>query len=363
MTFDQEYRARIGGNRTIEPVRNALKLRRLIGRNFPRSGFEGDAVDVDARHALAHRAAVTDFVERITPLDPLDWRRHHGVVDQFRRRALGLDDIAIVRNPEHRRRQIDVEAANSARAAIAVVDNDDLAAPFIPANSAQQLTVAIVLGNDLRTIGTDHDGARVVADLLGPDVARAIAESIHLVVTDERLAARIADDDPPRLGNDRAATFLGFSSRALELIQAARPRCRSARRNRCQRLSRRRCCRNRRADRRRRTTHLRSGSWRQRSLASGARCGSCIRRSRSRARRTRSGVRSRTARGRSATRRGWRTRAGARGWWRSLSLRSGGGRRARCRRQWLCARRWWRRRWRRLSRRSSRGWRARCRRR
>src|ERR1700704_4815691 len=240
MTFDQEYRARIGRNRAIEAVRNALQLRRLIRRNFPRPGFEGDAVDVDARHALAHRAAVTDFVERITPFDPLHRRRHHGVVEQLRRRALGLDDIAIVRNPEHRRRQIDVEAANPARAAIAVVDNDDLAAPLIPANSAQQLTVAIVLGNDLRAIGTDRDGARVVADLLGPDVARAIAESIHLVVTDERLATRIADDDPARLGNDRAATFLGFPSRALELIHAARPGCRSAWRNRCQRLSRRR---------------------------------------------------------------------------------------------------------------------------
>ena len=104
MALDQEYRARVGRDRAVEPVGDRLQLRRLIGGDFPRSGFEVDAVEVDARHALAHRGAVADFVERIATFDPLHRRRDHGVVEQLRRRVVGLDDVAIPRNAKDRRR-------------------------------------------------------------------------------------------------------------------------------------------------------------------------------------------------------------------------------------------------------------------
>ena len=129
--------------------------------------------------------AVADFVERIAPVDPVHRRRHHGVVDQFRRRVLGLDDVAVVGNADHRRRQVDIEAADRARIAVAVVDDDDLAAPLVAADPAQQLAVAADHGDDLRAVGPDHHGAGFAADLLCLDVTRAVTEAILLVVPDE----------------------------------------------------------------------------------------------------------------------------------------------------------------------------------
>src|SRR4051794_25577036 len=174
MPFDQEHRARIGADRAVESVRDRLQFRSLIRRNLPRSGFEVDAVEVDARHALAHRGAVTDFVQRITPLNPLYRWRDHGVVDQIGRSVLGIDDIAIIRNTDHRGRQIDIESADPARAAITVVDDDDLAASWIPADPAQQQAVTTTHINDLRAVGSNHDGTGFAANLLGPDVARPV---------------------------------------------------------------------------------------------------------------------------------------------------------------------------------------------
>ena len=87
-------------------------------------------------------------------------------------------------------------------------------------------------------VGTDHDGAGFAADRLGPDVARAETEAIHFVVADELLAARIADDDPAGLGDDGAAAFLDFAALAAEVLHAARPAARGARRDRRQGLRR-----------------------------------------------------------------------------------------------------------------------------
>ena len=50
----------------------------------------------------------------------------------------------------------------------------------IAAYPAQQLAVAADHGDDLAAVGTNHDGAGFAADLLGLDVARAEAESVHL---------------------------------------------------------------------------------------------------------------------------------------------------------------------------------------
>src|SRR5258705_8086220 len=222
VALDQEHHARVGLYRAVQAICDGLQLRRLIGRNLPRSGFEVDAVEVDAWHALAHACAVTDFVERIAPFDPLHRRRDHGFVDQFGRRGLGLDDIAIARNQEDRRRQIDIETADRARIAVAVVDDDDLAAALVATDSAQQLAVAAGDRDDLRAVGTDHDGAVFATDGLGLDVARTITEAVDFVVADEGLPARSADDNPAPLGDDRAAPLLDFPALAAEFIQPAR---------------------------------------------------------------------------------------------------------------------------------------------
>ena len=112
----------------------------------------------------------------------------------------------------------------------------------IPANPAQQLAVAADHGDDLRAVGTNHDGAGVAADLLGLDVARAEAESVHLVVANERLAAGIANDDAAGFGEDGAAAFLGFPAAAPRKSSMRRGPCAAAPgRNRRQGLGRRRC--------------------------------------------------------------------------------------------------------------------------
>ena len=93
----------------------------------------------------------------------------------------------------------------------------------IPPDPAQQLAVAADHGDDLRAVGTNHDGAGFAADLLGLDIARAVTEAILLVVTNERLAAGIDNDDPAGFGEDLAAALIAFLPRATEIFHAARP--------------------------------------------------------------------------------------------------------------------------------------------
>src|SRR5438270_12495112 len=180
MALDQEHLARVALDRAVEAIGDHLQLRRLIGRNLPRSGFEVDAVEIDARHQLPHRRTVTDLVERVAAVDPVYRRCQHGVVDQFRRRNIGLDDVTVERNADHRRRQVDIEATHRARIAIAIVDDDDLAALAVPPDPAQQLAVAADNGDDLRAVWTDHDRAGFATHLLGLDVARSEAEALLL---------------------------------------------------------------------------------------------------------------------------------------------------------------------------------------
>jgi hypothetical protein len=54
-----------------------------------------------------------------------------------------------------------------------------------------------------------------------PDIARAIAEAIFLVVPDERLPARIAHDDAARFGDDGAATLLRLAPLGAEAFNVA----------------------------------------------------------------------------------------------------------------------------------------------
>src|SRR5438477_8374785 len=240
MALDQEHLARVALDRAVEAIGDHLQLRRLIGRNLPRSGFEVDGVEIDARHQLPHRRAVTDLVERVAAVDPVYRRCQQGVVDQFRRRYVGLDDVAIVGNADDRRRQVDIEAADRARIAIAIVDDDDLAAFAVASEPPQQLAVAADNGDDLRAVGTNHDRAGFAAHLLGLDVARAKAEAILFVVANERLAGGVDHDHPAGFGEDPAAALVAFLPLAAEIFHATRPLWRGALRSGCQGLGGRR---------------------------------------------------------------------------------------------------------------------------
>ena len=103
----------------------------------------------------------------------------------------------------------------------------------------------------------------------GLDVARAVTEAIDLVVADERPAAGIANDDPARFGNDRAAALLAFSPFAPETLHGPRSLRRRAGRDRRQGLGRRRRGWDWRADRGRRALGRR-GAGRQCRLPCGS---------------------------------------------------------------------------------------------
>src|ERR1035437_4341235 len=122
---------------------------------------------------------------RIAPLDALHRGGDYRLIDQLGRRVFCLDDVAVGRNEQYRRRQVHVEAANRPRALEAVVDNDDLAAALIAADTAQQPSVAIIDRDDLRVIRTHHHGAHVVARADHADIASADAEAIDITVPDE----------------------------------------------------------------------------------------------------------------------------------------------------------------------------------
>ena len=100
------------------------------------------------------------------------------------------------------------------------------------------------------------------------DVARAEAESFVFVVTNERLAGGVDDDDPAGLGEHLAAALVAFLPRAAEILHAARALRRGAGSDRGQGLGWPWRLRDRRGDRRRRRTmRQRPAAGRQRGLA------------------------------------------------------------------------------------------------
>jgi hypothetical protein len=119
---------------------------------------------------------------------------------------------------------------------------------MISRDPALQLAVGADHGDDLAAVRAEHDGAVFAADLLGADVARAEAEAVHFVVTNERLAAGIANDDAAGFGEHRASALLGFLARATEIIEAARSSRGCSGRDRRQRLGARRQRRKRGGD-------------------------------------------------------------------------------------------------------------------
>jgi len=80
--------------------------------------------------------------------------------------------------------------------------------------------MVVVDGDDLGAVRTNHDGARVSALAGHANVARAVAETIDIVVTDEGLPVRIANDHASRFGDDGTSAFCPFLTLAAEIIHS-----------------------------------------------------------------------------------------------------------------------------------------------
>ena len=120
-------------NGAIDSVRNAGQRIDLLGRKLPRPGFERHRIEIDPRHPIPQRRGVADFIERVGSLNGFDRLSQQRLVEQRRIGLLCFHDVALTRNANHRRRQVDEEAAKAAASRKArftrtIVDNDDFAA-------------------------------------------------------------------------------------------------------------------------------------------------------------------------------------------------------------------------------------------
>src|SRR5262249_53004805 len=204
-------------------------------------------------------------VERIAPLDPINRRCLHRLIDQVGRRVGGIHDVAVIGDADHRWRQVDIEPDRGTL--VAVVDEDELAASRVAPDPAQQPAIGRNNGDDFRAVGTDHDGAGLAALLQHPDVTRPVAKALHLVVTDELQAGGIADDDASGLHDDGAAALLDLAPFGAEILEPTRTRRRRALRDGRQGLW------GRRRRRRERRGHLRRGAAGERGGRAGRRTG------------------------------------------------------------------------------------------
>ncbi len=178
----------------------------LIGRELPRSGVELD-VEVDVGHVVPEQLAVAHLVERVGLGDGVDRRRDEDIVDAGFVGAIGIDDIAVARNSDHRRRHVDEHLR--LRAGEAVVDDHDLAAVAVPPHAPQQMALVIVDVDDLHAVRTQHDGVGLVAAPLDMHIAGADRETVDLVVADDHPVVFL-DDGAVGLLNEHLVALARF---------------------------------------------------------------------------------------------------------------------------------------------------------
>src|SRR6516164_347908 len=152
MAFNQEYLARIGPNGSVDAVSNHCQTLDLVGANLPRAGVERHRIEVDPRHALAQRQAVAYFVKRIGTINIVHWRGPERVIDVVGPCIFVFNDVALARDTDDRRRQIDEIAKWVRWSAVAIVDDNDLTPVRHTAVTVQKTPVFIVHRVDARTI-------------------------------------------------------------------------------------------------------------------------------------------------------------------------------------------------------------------
>src|SRR5262249_6581763 len=140
---------------------------------FPRPGREVDGVDVDAADAVAQLDVVADLVERIGPFHGDQRRSLQRSVEVGRRRVPHVDDIALARDQDARRRQAEQHDAGDCGTSdadadtppAAIIDEDVFTPVGTATETTQQAAVVIGDGDDLVATAPDRGETLGAANL------------------------------------------------------------------------------------------------------------------------------------------------------------------------------------------------------
>src|SRR6476646_3636491 len=155
------------------------------------------------------------------PVNVLHRRGPERVVDIVGLRTLRLNDVALSRDPDYRRRQIDEKAKRARWSAIAIVDDHDLAPIRGPPVAAQKPTALVGDGVDARAIRPLEDHYCVGAPSLSTHILGLPAETIGIVVPNDG-ASTFLDDDPPWLLDKNTIAFAHLMAGAAHIVQTPR---------------------------------------------------------------------------------------------------------------------------------------------
>ncbi len=147
--------------------------------------IEGDGVEVDPRGIGADVLVLQHLVERVGARRRLDRRRKERSANIGVRRPAEIDDVAVARDADPRRRHVvqDLRAAHLVVVVVvAVVDQDDLVAVRQHPASLYNVAEAVADSNDVHAVRAMDDGAReAVRQVLHLDVVRPVEQPAALV--------------------------------------------------------------------------------------------------------------------------------------------------------------------------------------
>src|SRR5512144_283002 len=143
------------------------------------------------------------------------------LVDVIGARISGVNDVALARNADHRRRQIDEIAADPRRAAITVVDDDNFASIRRAPVAAQQAAALVSLSIKARAVWPLEHRHCIGAAPLDTHVPCLPTETISFAVADDGAPA-LADDHAAGLLNHDPIALAHFPASAAHVIESAR---------------------------------------------------------------------------------------------------------------------------------------------
>src|SRR5262249_43798824 len=219
--FDQEHLAWVCRNGSVDAVGDYRQALNLVGGDFPRAGVKRHRIEVDSRHTLAQRQTVADLVERIGPIYVVHRPGPQRVIDVVGLRIFVLNDVALPRDTDHRRRQIDEIAKWVRWSAIAIVDDNDLAPVRHAAVTVQKTPVLVVHRVDPRAIRPIEYRYRIRATSLDVHVLCLPPEPIRLIVAYDRRPT-LLDDHAARLLNQESVALAHLATGPAHIIKTPR---------------------------------------------------------------------------------------------------------------------------------------------